>query len=252
MKKRYDGPIHDPPFSLKCRVTRSLNCEVDNLPDIARYRIPLIRFRKNRIFSKTAFLSGVVLKRPSRRGVTKLLELFDVIDDLGRPWHKEVQDTFGISKPMSPQRWSEFIRYYALLLAVQRNRLLRENAAGVPTTKVGICRFFVLGAVPLLLPIVIQRRVVGTLLWDMFDHGGGTRPTTLKRDYWRYQAHISMALIYFGLHSDLDSYLIDWNPKNFVFDSVERCLYYVDSKLGFLADRSTNFNNQSLLKKHFL
>ena len=95
-------------------------------------------------------------------------------------------------------------------------------------------------------PAIFQQRIPGATLWDMFDFAA----LRILPAWQPFKATIAS-----HLSALLDSSLVDhvdWNIKNFVFHGAEQRLYYVDSKPTIYVARSSNDQNLSGIRTHFV
>ncbi len=130
---------------------------------------------------------------------------------------------------------------------LQYDRLRSRGVIGVPES-----RFVILNVARPdsqgreLSPAIIQQRVPGATLWEMFDF----EAVHVRLAWQPFKSTIATQLSAL-LESDLADH-VDWNIKNFVFHGAEQRLYYVDSKPTLFVARSSNDHNLSGIRTHFL
>jgi hypothetical protein len=94
-------------------------------------------------------------------------------------------------------------------------------------------------------PAIVQRRVHGTALWEMYSPEAGGILLPYKDDVRRI-APLLRRIVETPMHR-----LLDWYPMNFILDAGDS-LHYIDSKPTVFAGRSENDHNLSGIRMFFL
>ena len=228
---------------------------IDSFKDGHAYRLPTLEFIQPHLFSRVGYSEEVVVKYPSRRGFgdyrkfvqkektdpddirgNEPCERFSNLNQLidQHPQFRSTRDRYG----------SE-IAHYLLVHLLQKNRF-NESPLTVPETRFVVLSIPVLGVSRKWVPALIQKRVSGTSLWDMFS------PETdgLRGEWQKYKPGIADSL-----RRLLDCSLrdhINWNIENLIFNSGTGELYYVDLKPSTMFSKVDNEHNIRGLRGVFI
>lgn len=94
-------------------------------------------------------------------------------------------------------------------------------------------------------PAIVQEKVSGTMLWDMYSPGAeAIKPT------WKPFVDCISEQLRPMLHAEVARY-IDWSPENFLFDTKERKVYYVDSEPNIWMGMRANEHNLRGIRRFF-
>jgi hypothetical protein len=238
---------------------------LDEVSDGGSYTLPEgLSSEQTNLFFTVARLGSLFVKIPTERGLgdyrtfirdgqvtdadIRPLEDAERFEALDRGLHNHAA-LRPVARPGSRGQDSREHAHYLLVHWLQYDRLRTSGLIGIPESR------FALVARPgsggratrdQEIPANFQERIPGATLWDMFDfESESVRPA------WKpFKATIATQL-----SALLDSALvnhIDWNIKNFVFHGAEQRLYYVDSKPSLYVARSSNDQNLSGIRTHFL
>jgi hypothetical protein len=92
-------------------------------------------------------------------------------------------------------------------------------------------------------PAIIQQKVRGTSLWEIFDPITGS----MHAEWYAHRRTISDLLR--PLARSPESKYYDWNLQNFIFDDKTQILHYVDSKPTIFARKYENDRNLEGIKR---
>ena len=94
-------------------------------------------------------------------------------------------------------------------------------------------------------PAVVQEKVAGTMLWDMYSVGA----QAIKPE-WRPFRDCIAEQVCPMLDPRVAKY-IDWSPENFVFDTKQRKVYYIDSEPNIWMAMRSNEHNQRGIRRFY-
>lgn len=220
---------------------------IDEVRDGGSYTLPEdLSSEQTNLFFTVARLGALFVKIPTDRGLGDYRTFIrdgQVTDADLRPLEdaerlEHLQATLERIPALGPiAETDRETAHYLLVHWLQYDRLRSSGLIGVPEARFATIRHR---------PAILQERIPGATLWDMFDFDG----LRLRPAWQSFKATIASQL-----SALLDSNLlnhIDWNIKNFVFHGAEQRLYYVDSKPSLYVARSSNDQNLSGIRTHFL
>ncbi len=250
----------------------SLPLAVSGFDNGGLYELPALRFRTNNIFLDVAAADAVYLKLLNRNAIGYHKEFF--WSDT-RPPHPiryaeglELRSEFETALDAFPQlRLSpspsslgvgntpdelERLCHCLLLHKINQDRISGSSVVAVPQSRFvyfrrSMGRWFGWGApTRLLVAGIVQERVEGTALWDMYSPrlGGVTSG-------WRHHLPDISSQLRAILDGPMCSHF-DWNPQNFIYNPSERRAYYIDSKPTTFQGFGENEHNLRGIRMFFL
>jgi len=142
------------------------------------------------------------------------------------------------NKFLGYSRYGKILVHFLLVFKLQYERLKEISLQSIPNTK-----FIIAKQRDNNLKIaILQEKVKGITLWDMFDHNH----KILKEQYKYHLNEITLQIYPF-----LNSQYIDYNAKNFIYDNEVNRLYYVGSTPPTFYDNKTNLKSRSKIIKFF-
>ena len=236
------------------RITNPIS--LDQFNDGHIYVLPELSFIQSHLFSKIAFTDLLVIKLPSSRGFSDYRKYIKHEkpdpDDIRR---NEDHEKYA-SLDNTLREFPEFRQahgecgvdntHYLIVHKLQYRRLREAGLIAVPESR------FVMVSQPFLrffsrmIPAIIQQRVSGTSLWDMYDFDADE----LRAEWRPHLPGISNQL-----KALMDSPLlnhINWNIENLIFNRSTEQIYYVDSKPSTMFSRSHNQHNINGIKDVFI
>jgi len=144
------------------------------------------------------------------------------------------------------------LAHYLLIHRLHYERLREIGWVGIPESR--FCyfqrirsRFFGFGRPTYtVLPGIVQQPVRGTALWNMYKPALGDLADSWKE----YRGIIARQIE--PLLQEETVHFYDWNPKNFILDSADGRVWYVDSKPTTFAGREENQHNLYGIRSFFL
>jgi len=230
--------------------------DIEQFEDGGAYALPKLDFFRTHLFAEIAAIDAVVIKTPSERGshdFDKYVKGEQGDSDDIRPIEEDEKWTSLMDMCQSFPAIGRLVRafkpdyvYYLFVHKLQQERLRKRKLLALPETRFVIIQQPALRFFSSTSPAIVQQRISGTRLWDMYDHDNDC----LDSAY----GHL-IPVLDAQLRPLLDSELrdhIDWNIQNFVFNEAEQRLYYVDTKPSLLFAKSHNEHNITGIRNKFL
>lgn len=247
---------------------------VESISDGQCYTLPRVTFTVTNIFSRVAKLDHVVIKLPTERaldfhqnamyrghgGANSIrepseLELPDRMDEALEecPELKHPFDQFGSYDVSIDSATIHRYVHYLVMHKYNVLRLKRFGAVHIPDARFVLfkesgsqlsLRHFRKIHCDRIIPGIVQQRAFGDSLWNIYSPWFGVWPK------WRsYLPEISKAAA--PLFSEQVRDFFDWNLRNFLYNTDECILNYVDSKPSVFAGKVKNDSNFSSFQKAF-
>ena len=228
---------------------------IRSVRDGGLYAIPEASFVQTNLFLKIACLDDLYLKLPSERGIEdyrRFIQGKESVSGELRPREdaerfsrlRETLASFPELKPLT--RISSELAHYLAVHRLQYERLRKQAAVRIPEARFGALCSTRLKILRTFQPLMLQARVVGTTLWNMFDFSA-----LRVLPAWRPFLPAISARLSELLSSPLVNH-IDWNIQNFVFDETTESLFYVDLKPTTFISKESNEHNLKGIRDYFL
>jgi hypothetical protein len=228
---------------------------IRSVRDGGLYLLPEASFVQTNLFLKIACVENVYLKLPSERGIEdyrRFIKGEESVSGELRPREdaerfSQLRDTLASFPELKPlTRINSELAHYLTVHKLQYERLRKQTAVRIPEARFGalcsthhkILRRFE--------PVMLQARVRGTTLWNMFDFSA-----LRVLPAWRPFLPAISARLSELLNSPVVSH-IDWNIQNFVFEETTGELSYVDLKPTTFISRASNEHNLQGIRDYFL
>ena len=236
---------------------------IDDITDFNNYKIASkYEFITSNLYFDIVRLKNIYIKRPNKYAFEKFSTYF-VFSDFDESEEGKIHLKYVNKFKLDCKHYNlknansirnSFYKFFFLVHLAQYQRICDQRFCHIVGdknkpiweqlhfTSVPKAKFIMLkqGIMGFNTPAIVQEKILGTTLWDMFDH----ERKTVKLEFTDSKSAISE-----GLGRFLSSDDIDYNPKNFIFS--DGIIYYVDSKPGIYARSEINSTNERLLIKHF-
>lgn len=228
---------------------------VDNVRDGGAYAMPSAALTQTNLFLQVGCVDELFFKVPSARGFADYRRFIK----LGESNPEDIRSLDESERferlPLALERYPSLrtlaeldaeATHYLAVHKIQHDRLRNQTAVGIPQAKFGLLRRVRLAMFGTVKPAMLQERVHGTSLWDMYDFAA-----LRVKPQWKG----SLSVISAQLSNLLDSGVlnhIDWNIQNFIFDESDERLYYVDLKPTTFVARQSNEHNLKGIRDYFI
>jgi len=220
------------------------------------YALPSLRFTQTNLFSRIAYDGSVVVKLPSDRGMSDYRKYIkneeSDPDDIRRNERNEKFTHLDSTLNSLPElrsiheQCAADVAHYLVVHKLQHQRIKDSGLLAVPESRFVAFRQTVLWFISTWEPAIIQERVTGTALWDMYDFTADR----LRPEWQTHKPTLSRQLTAI-INSPLKDHL-NWNIQNLIFQPANETLYYVDSKPSTMFAQSSNDHNLAGIRDVFI
>jgi hypothetical protein len=228
---------------------------IRSVRDGGLYAISAASFIQTNLFLKIACVDDLYLKLPSERGIgdyrgfiqreeSDSLSLRPLEDAERFSRLRETLASFPELKPLT--RISSELAHYLAVHKLQYERLRKQAAVRIPEARFGALCSTRLKILRRFEPLMLQARIRGTTLWNMFDFSALRVLPAWSPFLPAISARLSELL-----SSPMVNH-IDWNIQNFVFEETTESLFYVDLKPTTFISKASNEHNLKGIRDYFV
>ena len=219
---------------------------INHFSNNEEFNLPPVKRSKTGLFFKIGVIDEVYIKAPTFRAYRRFRQYFmnkKNIQKRAEAYNDEIIKITGNPDIVRPKTINETRRYMTWVHIAHYNRLCGVSPGIVPKTYAGFEARSIRSGRFFLKPLIIQERVNGTRLWNMFaDVDNSRAPLRWYSQEKPYVPNILLQIEPLRYSND-----IDWNIQNFIYDQDKNELHYVDSKPALYVNPRSNEHNRNLL-----